>query len=237
MALHIPLAATADLPKRYVLTRGYSSTHQALDMVGALGQPVLAAESGHVFASSWEGDGWAYGGGNVVIIDHYGPNGRRTKTSYAHLKSRATRKGAYVMRGQVIGWAGSTGNSTGSHLHFAYAECKAGANPALYYSYAWKDAKRYFAAHTYQNGSQGNGTLYHSDFIKNTVKVKPHCNMRSGPSTNYPIKRTTGTLPELTVYLSTVIGQSIWGVRGWDRLYHPKVGIVYLHTNLGEWIL
>jgi murein DD-endopeptidase MepM/ murein hydrolase activator NlpD len=238
MALQIPLAATAALPRRYFLSRGYFSSHPALDMVGQLGQPVLAAESGIVFASSWEGDGWAFGGGNVVLVDHYGPGKRRTKSAYCHLKSRAVSKGQYVMKGQVIGWADNTGNSFGSHLHFGFAECKIGANPALYYSYVWQDPRLYFPAHTYHNGSQGRGARWASEYVRNTVLVKPNCNMRSGPSTKYAIKRTTGlTVGERTVFLDVVPGESHWGVALWDKLWHPKVGIVYLHANLGEWVL
>lgn len=237
MAIEIPLVDINDDIRHYFLSGGYFSTHQALDMVGVRGQPVRAAESGIVFASSWDGDAWAFGGGNVVIIDHFGPGGRRAKTSYAHLNARAVSKGQYVLKGQVIGWAGTTGNSTGDHLHFSLAECKAGANPALYYSYVWIDPRRYMRAHSYHNGWQNNGDLIGSLHFHNTVLVKPYSNLRAGPSTGYAIKRSTGSLGERTAYLGTVKGQTVWGSPYWDKLWHPKVGIVYLHTNLGEWVL
>jgi murein DD-endopeptidase MepM/ murein hydrolase activator NlpD len=237
MAHQIPLAATSGLPKRYYLTQGYWSKHLALDMVGQLNQPVLAAESGRVFSSSWDGGGWAIGGGNVVIIDHYGPGGKRSKTSYAHLSRRAVVTGQYVLKGQVIGWADSTGNSTGHHLHYSVGIADKG--PAnLYYSYSWRDPRSFLPAHTYQNGSQAKGANAASLYVHNTVIAKPGSNIRKGPYLSSPILRTT-TTKERTVYLDTVPGSyvSYLGSKMWDKLSHPKVGIGYLHTNLGEWDL
>lgn len=236
MAIEIPLVDISDDIRHYFMSRGYTSGHQALDMVGVNGQPVRAVESGIVFASSWEGNGWAFGGGNVVIIDHYGAGGRRAKSVYAHLRTRAVREGQYVLRGQIIGWSDSTGNSTGHHLHFATAECRWGSNPRLYHSYMWVDPRRYMRAHRYHNGYQREGDLSRSLHFHNTVLIKPRCNMRSSPTTKSAVRRTTGSVGERTVYLGTVRGEVHWGSPYWDKLWHPKAGIVYVHANLGEWV-
>ncbi len=236
MAIQIPLAATAQIPKRYFLSQGFHAGHRANDMVGVAGQPILAAESGIVFTSSWDGAGWGIGGGNVVIIDHFGPSGRRAKTSYAHMSRRAVSTGQHVLRGQVIGWAGTTGNSTGNHLHFAVGESEAGKNPLFYYSYEWLSPERYMRAHSYENGYRGNGDLITSLHLRNTARAKTGCNLRSGPYLSSEIKRRT-TTQELTVYLATVTGSSWNGSTAWYKLWHPQVGICYLHSSLGEWVI
>lgn len=88
----------------------YWSGHLAIDIAAGEGAPVYAADSGVVVFA-----GGAFGGyGNMVMIDH----GNGYQTLYAHLSSVATRCGASVGQGGTIGYAGSTGNSTGAHLHF-----------------------------------------------------------------------------------------------------------------------
>lgn len=83
--------------------------HNGVDIAAAHGTPIYAAESGRVVFNGWNG-----GYGRTLDIDH----GGGVKTRYAHLSSAAVSAGRYVERGQVIGYMGSTGNSTGSHLHF-----------------------------------------------------------------------------------------------------------------------
>ena len=235
MSLVIPLAATPAKPARYYLSQGYHPAHLALDMVGVRGQPVLAAESGIVFTSSWNGDNWGIGGGNVVGIQHVGPGPRRSRSMYSHLASRAVVKGQGVIRGQVIGWADSTGNSSGDHLHFSIAE-HYGGNPDDYWQYSWLDPRRYFRAHSYENGSQGNGDLIYGLHIRSTIRVNGGVNLRGGPGTGYPIVRTT-TGSELGAYLGSGGGQNILGSNIWDRIWHPIAGPCWVHTNLGEWVL
>ena len=88
----------------------YWSGHLAIDIAAGLGASVYAADSGViVFAGS------AIGGyGNMVMIDH----GNGYQTLYAHLSQVSTLCGSSVSQGRVIGYAGSTGKSTGAHLHF-----------------------------------------------------------------------------------------------------------------------
>ncbi len=88
----------------------YWSGHLGIDIAGSLGDGIYAADSGVVVFA-----GWAYGGyGNMVMIDH----GNGYQTLYGHMSSVGTRCGASVSRGGYIGAIGSTGNSTGPHLHF-----------------------------------------------------------------------------------------------------------------------
>lgn len=89
--------------------RGGRAMHDGIDIPGALGSPVRAADSGTVrFA------GIAGGYGNMVEIAH--PGGLATR--YGHLMRMLVRPGAHVEQGEVIALMGSTGRSTGSHLHF-----------------------------------------------------------------------------------------------------------------------
>jgi murein DD-endopeptidase MepM/ murein hydrolase activator NlpD len=83
--------------------------HQGLDIAAPSGTPVKAAAGGTVIMAQW------YGGyGNYILID----NGNGFSTGYAHLSAMYVSKGQYVTRGQPIGAVGSTGYSTGPHLHF-----------------------------------------------------------------------------------------------------------------------
>jgi len=87
--------------------------HSGVDIGAPYGTPIKAANSGRVSYTGW------YGGyGKVVIVDHGRINGRPTSTLYAHQSSIAVSNGQSVKRGQVIGYVGSTGYSTGPHLHF-----------------------------------------------------------------------------------------------------------------------
>lgn len=90
--------------------------HNGLDIAGGddYGQPIIASDSGTV---TWSGnDGGGYG--NYVMIDH----GNGYTTVYGHASELACSTGDYVEQGQVIAYVGSTGNSTGPHLHFEIRE-------------------------------------------------------------------------------------------------------------------
>lgn len=105
---------------KYKITTGwYYSTgalHGASDISGSgiYGTPVYAVADGYVVNSAWGIDGHYQGYGNCIFIAHY--NG--LYTLYGHLSSRVVSEGETVTQGQVIGYVGSTGNSTGPHLHF-----------------------------------------------------------------------------------------------------------------------
>ncbi len=87
--------------------------HSGIDIGGANNGAVQASNSGKVIYAGW------YGGyGKVVIIDHGMYNGAKVTTLYAHLNSWNVNVGQYVSRGQTVGREGTTGYSTGPHLHF-----------------------------------------------------------------------------------------------------------------------
>lgn len=94
--------------------------YNAVDLAGGHGSSIRSAAAGEVIVS--KSSGWNGGYGQYVVIRH--SNG--TQTLYAHLSSNAVGVGAYVASGQVIGGMGSTGRSTGTHLHF---EVRGASNP------------------------------------------------------------------------------------------------------------
>jgi len=85
--------------------------NRGIDIGAPKGTPIYASAPGTVLIAK---TGWSGGYGNMLIIQH--PNG--TKTLYAHMTKLGTRTGAEVSRGEIIGYVGSTGRSTGPHLHF-----------------------------------------------------------------------------------------------------------------------
>ena len=97
-------------PRVHPITGEYKN-HGGTDIAASYGSAIYAADSGRVVSSS---DGWNGGWGNYVMIDH----GNGMQTLYAHMSSRAVSVGQTVSRGQTIGYVGSTGMSTGPHLHF-----------------------------------------------------------------------------------------------------------------------
>lgn len=94
----------------YVGGFNYSSIHPAVDLAGDTGHAIFASDSGVVVYSGW--NDWGYG--YVIVLDH----GNGWQTLYAHLSKTNVGCGQAVFQGQVIGAMGSTGNSSGPHLHF-----------------------------------------------------------------------------------------------------------------------
>src|SRR6476659_590421 len=90
--------------------RASAAMHPGIDLAGPLGTPVYATADGVVDRSEWNNGGY----GNLIEIDH----GQGIQTRYGHLSQRIAQAGQMVHRGELIGLMGSTGRSTGSHLHY-----------------------------------------------------------------------------------------------------------------------
>ena len=93
---------------------GVNKLHAGIDFAAPAGTPIYAAASGYVQVAGWSSGGY----GNYVIIYHGKmSDGNQYSTLYGHMRSVATSAGKYVQQGEIIGYVGSTGNSTGNHLH------------------------------------------------------------------------------------------------------------------------
>lgn len=104
--------------------------HSGLDLVGSLNSRIISIKDGEVTYA-----GWQTGYGNCVEIKHIDENGHIFYTFYAHMQNNSLKviQGQKVILGQVIGIQGTTGNSTGDHLHFEIRlENKEKVNPAPY---------------------------------------------------------------------------------------------------------
>jgi murein DD-endopeptidase MepM/ murein hydrolase activator NlpD len=120
-------------PVRGILTDGFGGRsdpftrepgqHNAIDISSAVGQAIRAPADGIVVKAEW-----ASGYGNVVYVSH----GYGYSTRYGHLSSFAVRPGTRVKRGEVIGYVGSTGRSTGPHLHYEVRVNNNPVNPLEY---------------------------------------------------------------------------------------------------------
>ena len=103
---------------------GYERMHEGVDMAAPKGTPIYAAKSGKVTTASYQSGG----AGNYVVINH----GDGFTSIYMHMTNYIVSKGQYVNAGQVIGYVGSTGISTGNHLHFGIAYKGDYVNPMKY---------------------------------------------------------------------------------------------------------
>jgi murein DD-endopeptidase MepM/ murein hydrolase activator NlpD len=94
---------------------GYNKMHKGTDFAAPMGTPIMASGDGVITRAKWCG-----GGGNCIKIKH----NSTYQTIYAHMKSfaRGIKLGLRVKQGQIIGYVGSTGNSTGPHLHYEVIE-------------------------------------------------------------------------------------------------------------------
>jgi murein DD-endopeptidase MepM/ murein hydrolase activator NlpD len=124
-----PSAAGLIWPVQGVLTSPYGMRwgrmHEGIDIGAATGTPIYAAAGGTVIYAGWEG-----GYGNLTVIDH----GNGLATAYGHQSQIAVSSGQTVSRGQLIGYIGSTGHSTGPHLHFEVRVNGTPVNPLSYLS-------------------------------------------------------------------------------------------------------
>ena len=89
--------------------RGYAAMHAGVDLASPTGTPIYATADGIVDRAEWFG-----GYGNMVEIDH----GKGIATRYGHMSRISAHPGERIKRGELIGYVGSTGRSTGSHLHY-----------------------------------------------------------------------------------------------------------------------
>jgi murein DD-endopeptidase MepM/ murein hydrolase activator NlpD len=119
----VPGAVTSGYGYRIHPIYGNERLHTGWDMNGAMGSPIVAAASGTVIFASVKG-----GYGNTMMIDH----GGGMVTLYAHQSQFAVGYGQQVSAGQVIGYVGSTGDSTGPHLHFEVRINGTPVNPSRY---------------------------------------------------------------------------------------------------------
>ncbi len=101
---------TSKFGPRYLSLYGYTRNHNGVDVGASYGTKIWAAAGGTVIRAKNAGDGY----GNCVMINH----GNGYTTLYGHMSRIAVSYGQTVSQGQVIGYVGSTGNSTGPHLHF-----------------------------------------------------------------------------------------------------------------------
>ncbi|MCC7354572.1 MAG: M23 family metallopeptidase [Anaerolineae bacterium] len=106
------------------ISQGYRAGHRAIDIGGPYDTPVYAARDGRVTFSGFSHVGYGY----MVILDH----GNGLTSLYGHLKGDYVSVGQRVKRGEMIGRLGSTGNSTGPHLHFEIRKNGANQNPLDY---------------------------------------------------------------------------------------------------------
>jgi murein DD-endopeptidase MepM/ murein hydrolase activator NlpD len=105
--------------------RRWGRLHAGIDIAAPRGTPIRAARAGRVVFSGWMG-----GYGNAIIINH----GGGMATLYGHQSRRAAKVGDVVKQGQIIGYVGSTGHSTGNHLHFETRINGTPQNPRRYLS-------------------------------------------------------------------------------------------------------
>lgn len=111
----------------HTVTQYYSWRHNGLDIANKVGTPIYASGEGVVEVASWNAGGYGY----QIVINHGG--GRETR--YAHLSAFAVKVGDRVTKGQNIGSMGSTGKSTGPHVHFEVIVNGKRANPLSYVVY------------------------------------------------------------------------------------------------------
>jgi murein DD-endopeptidase MepM/ murein hydrolase activator NlpD len=102
--------------------------HNGIDMACAQGTPIYATRAGTVTTASYQ----AGGAGYYVTVNH----GDGFSSTYMHLTHYVVSKGDYVTAGQTLGYVGSTGASTGPHLHFGIFYNGSSVNPADYVDFS-----------------------------------------------------------------------------------------------------
>lgn len=111
-------------PTQGIITQGFYWYHPGIDIANPAAPNILAADSGTIVAEGWDATGY----GNRIVIDH----GNGMQTLYAHMSAFYVTLGQTVSRGSPIGRMGSTGHSTGTHLHFEIHQNGVHLNPLNY---------------------------------------------------------------------------------------------------------
>jgi murein DD-endopeptidase MepM/ murein hydrolase activator NlpD len=106
------------------VSQEFHSGHEGMDIFNTINTPIYAAQAGKVISAGFNNGGY----GNFTIIDH----GGQFSTAYAHQNSIAVKVGDVVAQGQLIGYEGTTGHSTGPHLHFETRVNGVAKNPRIY---------------------------------------------------------------------------------------------------------
>lgn len=197
-------------------------------MVGRMGQTAYAIQAGKVWQASWDGGGWAVGGGYSVIVQH-GPTSRPTmKTSYCHGQGLYVKPGQLILPGTRLLNCDNKGNSTGSHCHHTVELWDAGSG-----KWIPVDPHSVYPVHTWKNGNQSSGSRAADGRTKGAVRITgEYVHFRSGATTTAGIISTLrkGTV---LVYDGVVTGQipagfksnrwyrAFWysGTGGWKRGY------------------
>lgn len=117
-------AFTSPFGYRYHPISGKWKMHQGVDLAGPAGTPIVATRAGYVTTAAYQ----AGGAGNYVALSH----GDGFGSIYMHMTHYIVYRGQYVEQGQVIGYMGTTGGSTGVHLHFGISYNGTYVNPAKY---------------------------------------------------------------------------------------------------------
>lgn len=112
-----------EIPMKGEITQGYNEHNHGLDIAGEVGEAVKATRKGDVSKIAYDD---IYG--NYIIINH----GGGMESLYGHLSGLNTKVGYPIIAGQKIGCCGTTGNSTGPHLHFEIRKSGKAVDPAIY---------------------------------------------------------------------------------------------------------
>ena len=127
-------------------TRGASRNHKGLDIPGPVGTPIYATADGMIGRAQW-----VSGYGKFVEINH----GNAVQTRYGHLSAMNVVPGQRIRKGDVLGFMGSTGRSTGSHLHYEVRIAGEAINPTAFLSPITATANVLLAANTTGSKSLG----------------------------------------------------------------------------------
>jgi murein DD-endopeptidase MepM/ murein hydrolase activator NlpD len=121
-AMRLPVAGrlTSGFGERFHPILGYTRFHAGVDLAAAWGSPIVAAADGRVLSAGWRG-----GYGRLVAIAH----GGGLETIYGHMSRIVAQPGSQVRQGQLIGYVGSSGLSTGPHLHYEVLKNGRAVNP------------------------------------------------------------------------------------------------------------